>query len=1020
MRSTLQTCFLAILCALLCVGCLQTPLRHGESAPMRLTGVWQYHWGDFYGTPPNDAPPETGTAGWHDSGEVPNNPPGRDGQTLLWLRTTLPPVLPQGAAIHLPSLDLTAEVFVERQQIYHHGDIDAGGDSSFAGWTDHTIPLPPDAAGKHLLFRVWSNYVNIGLIGTPTLASLSFIERDKMVRSLPILFLATLMVLLSFIGLTLTVKKFREPQYAHFALWSIPLAAYFFTRAPIHSLFFSTPLQRSLVEVLAPPLCAIGATGFINAVLKPIPFGILSKATLGLALYFLAVVLALAAGLIACPVAAVSNNIMLAMLIPLLLACIFWKAWNRDRQAQILLFGFIGVAIGVALDILLAYQLILPTAQAGTAFTPLGMLALIVSFGWIVIRQFAVLQKDLLRHKKVVERISEEGKNISSRLSLGGLAEQMEESLCAIAERPLVVHTFFSSQAVLDNDDPSSRLLHAISDDGRSLAPEGRAIEDIEADYTLVLPVRAPLGFVNLAAVALRGGQVTPEMAKFFEPLIDTLASTLTKLQLKRTTQLLAKQRAQLQLKTRDLTAILANINQGILMINSRLKVQPEHSRHLETLLGRTHCAGADFFELVLENSCLPPDAIAQCRTALESSLDDALHTFELNRHLLPSEIEIHSHGVRRILELEWTPILDDLTVKNLMITLRDVTALRQLRESHRREELEKAILVELIGVTAQDFEDFHTITRQALSDPAPLHVPGARALLKRELHTIKGNARILGFSHLSSAVHEAESRLFSEQDESAAEVLTPVRTTLDLYARLAEHQRNRSHEAQTQLAVRHGLALARAVLDHPDPALAGLGRQVCSDLLDIGYHTLRKILQTCMAGIESLAQKLEAAPPRLTLDVEGSWAFERTCALALQSALAQFFRNSLMHGFAGQAGGEILIEASRVEGRREIVYRDSGSGLDLARLRTLGERAGLLPANASPVQIAELVFLGAISTAGEISEHAGRGVGMAAAREKLARAGVDLCLELLGGNEARCPFLLRMSFKESHFLSIV
>jgi chemosensory pili system protein ChpA (sensor histidine kinase/response regulator) len=93
----------------------------------------------------------------------------------------------------------------------------------------------------------------------------------------------------------------------------------------------------------------------------------------------------------------------------------------------------------------------------------------------------------------------------------------------------------------------------------------------------------------------------------------------------------------------------------------------------------------------------------------------------------------------------------------------------------------------------------------------------------------------------------------------------------------------------------------------------------------------------------------------------------------------------------AGKAeSGRIAIALRQESNEIALVFSDDGAGLDLEALRRKGAQMGLLPADREPSEgeIAHLVFASGLSTAGELSELAGRGVGMDVVRNDITSIG--------------------------------
>ncbi|MDR5898181.1 diguanylate cyclase [Halomonas vilamensis] len=126
---------------------------------------WEYRWGDS----PRDA---LGHPLWLSDASpswqaipFPANPPERKGQQHAWFRTFLPDGEWRDPVLYITSIDLIAQLYLDNELIYQHGEFDAEGKGNFAGWPWHMVELPEDFAGKPVYIRVFSYYTDIGLWG---------------------------------------------------------------------------------------------------------------------------------------------------------------------------------------------------------------------------------------------------------------------------------------------------------------------------------------------------------------------------------------------------------------------------------------------------------------------------------------------------------------------------------------------------------------------------------------------------------------------------------------------------------------------------------------------------------------------------------------------------------------------------------------------------------------------------------------------------------------------------------------
>lgn len=157
----------------------------------------------------------------------------------------------------------------------------------------------------------------------------------------------------------------------------------------------------------------------------------------------------------------------------------------------------------------------------------------------------------------------------------------------------------------------------------------------------------------------------------------------------------------------------------------------------------------------------------------------------------------------------------------------------------------------------------------------------------------------------------------------------------------------------------------------------------------------------------------------QLRLQVTGEETeLDRSVIEHLADPLTHLIRNCADHGVeraedrvaAGKpAAGTIHVRALHEGSSVVIEVGDDGRGLDRDRIRARAESRGLIPAGAvlSEDEVAELVFAPGFSTAEEVSEVSGRGVGMDVVRQNIEALGGRVSMSSVAGHGTT----VRMSF---------
>jgi two-component system chemotaxis sensor kinase CheA len=183
------------------------------------------------------------------------------------------------------------------------------------------------------------------------------------------------------------------------------------------------------------------------------------------------------------------------------------------------------------------------------------------------------------------------------------------------------------------------------------------------------------------------------------------------------------------------------------------------------------------------------------------------------------------------------------------------------------------------------------------------------------------------------------------------------------------------------------------------DAGLAsGIGAQAPLDELD---HLTRDLQDSVMAiraqpvkgvfqRMSRVVREVEAATGKqVGLVVVGeATEVDRTVIERLTDPLTHMIRNSVDHGIespaqrlaAGKpAQGRLQISAAHRAGRIVIEVADDGRGIDRERVRAVGIKRGLITADTvlADEEIDNLIFAPGFSTAAEVSDVSGRGVGM-------------------------------------------
>ena len=503
---------------------------------------------------------------------------------------------------------------------------------------------------------------------------------------------------------------------------------------------------------------------------------------------------------------------------------------------------------------------------------------------------------------------------------------------------------------------------------------------------------------------------------------------------------------AEVQAKNANIRALLQAIPEGILTLEAGGVIQPEYSAHLNLILGPQNHAGCSVMDVLFAASPLSDDERAALAAAIDASIGEDEMNFAFNAHLLPAEVCWQPAGApdAKILELHWEPMADGQgVVQRLLLTLRDVTEMRSLAQAAAQQARELTMISELLALPAGKFASFLAQTlpdldrMQALLAPSLNAEPDGAGLLAhlphlfRLMHTVKGNARTLGLKTLANVAHQAEDsyerwrRGEAEMDGAQARrELDEVRALAEAYRHLHDDTLGRNAAASASTLTEHDVAqlgaLTRQARGHASPQAQDALDEVLEILARAEAVSLDELLAPIERGCEALAEELGKPVP--AFEHTGTALRLRPAAQkALTGAFNHLLRNAMDHGLETAAQreaahkpvqGRIRLEARLAADGLQLTLADDGRGLNLARIRSRALSLGLLSEQdaASPETLAQLIFAPGFSTAEQVTDISGRGVGMDAVRADVEALGgsIRLVLGQTAGDFA--PFCTRIT----------
>lgn len=277
------------------------------------------------------------------------------------------------------------------------------------------------------------------------------------------------------------------------------------------------------------------------------------------------------------------------------------------------------------------------------------------------------------------------------------------------------------------------------------------------------------------------------------------------------------------------------------------------------------------------------------------------------------------------------------------------------------------------------------------------------RARIETEVAQVRGSLGDLG-DNLERLRHQlreielqAETQIASRMEAAKVRAQDFDPLEMDRFTRFQELTRMMAESVNDVATVQRTLQRTLQSTEDELAAQARLTRELQDDLL-----------RTRMVEFEGLSDRLyrvvrQAAKEtgkQVRLDiVGGSIEIDRGVLERMTGSFEHLLRNCVTHGVespeqrerAGKpATGTITVGVTHEGNEVGVEFRDDGAGLDLVAIRSRGVAMGLIdPArHYGDAELANLIFTAGFSTAEQVTELAGRGIGMDVVRSEVVAMG--------------------------------
>ena len=485
----------------------------------------------------------------------------------------------------------------------------------------------------------------------------------------------------------------------------------------------------------------------------------------------------------------------------------------------------------------------------------------------------------------------------------------------------------------------------------------------------------------------------------------------ILKEQVEKRTFELKERNSQISAAKKETDNILNNMEEGIFLLNSQLKIESQYSRALEKIFEEKPLSNKNFLELLKDK--ITAKTLSETAEFLEIMFKKDVDEATINSLNPLSEIEINFINRPEIiapskfLTLKFRRIIEDDEIKHLIVTVVDISnqisLAKKLEESHARTKRQIDWLVSILHVEPELLKEF--------IDGVHLELNQIDFLLKHEterreykailqdiyqsMHLIKGNASILDLQFIANKAHKCEEIIIELLNKKQIQGSDFIGIVIYL-SELREHL-NEINALINRIS---------KIREHFKP-----------------NHNNELLIRSVNNLIENLKRQLNK-DVKFDYKKFNSASIPYRYNLLIKDLLIQMARNSMVHGIETPEErqqknkppqGIIEISTQRTDHKLVLKFKDDGRGIQTEKLIQKAVKSNKIkPADVAKKdkeKISKLIFLQGITTADEADLNAGRGIGMDIVQRKVKRHGGRIKVDF--SENKYCEFSVILPLKD-------
>lgn len=394
---------------------------------------------------------------------------------------------------------------------------------------------------------------------------------------------------------------------------------------------------------------------------------------------------------------------------------------------------------------------------------------------------------------------------------------------------------------------------------------------------------------------------------------------------------------------------IFDSIDQSIITINNELRIEKEISKNTKDIFetSLSNISNENFYTFLSKFTLLNSENIDFIKSCFTTSLGENGWIWEVNRDNLPSETVLKNNP-NKYLSLSWSPAINkDGIIESIILTARDISFEKELEKEKNVQNDKIEALKNIVSVGQLKIKDFINRSVSKLKIIDSISIDPLNKNTERELHTVKGEARILGLNKVSQIAHDCETYL--------------------------EKSLTRNVNDSNFLKFSTGTKEISTILNSYESVI----NEYFSETSSLSCYGLTEILSSHISNFYYRLNKENIEVESIQID-DNVARWNPSILKELNEVFLHIINNSADHGFIFPFiekgitnNAKIKINAFQKGDKVYIEYFDNGNGLNTEKLKNNSK--GFKEEN----DFYQMIFKPHVSTATSVTQTSGRGIGL-------------------------------------------